>query len=162
MIEYISDYELERGTPYSAGLDLKCVAVSQSEDGGAVYNLHLGTHINFQTEHDRQSYYAILVPRSSFPYKYGLQMINGIGIIDSDYQGELIMRVAGFIRSYEDRRTDLEKAEQCLGQKVAQLVIQPMADTNTPIHKVTTFRGRTQRGVDGFGSTTCKVPTTGA
>lgn len=82
---------------------------------------------------------GFLAARSSI-CKYGIVLANGIGYIDSDYRGELLIRFkqVGPGRVYE------------IGDRVAQLTIVPIVSTD---YEEVTELGSTDRGAGGFGST---------
>lgn len=148
---YIADYELRRGTPYSAGLDLKCVMAHTCGDN--LINLHLGCKVMFETEEDRREHCFLLCPRSSFTKKYGLYMVNAPGIIDSDYQGELIMQVAMVPQHTHHDPNLYRKAQACVDEYVAQIIPVKTATVLTFPEKVESFEIVTERGEGGYGST---------
>ena len=83
---------------------------------------------------------GIILPRSGLGHKHGIVLGNLVGLIDSDYQGELM--VSCWNRSTETFR--IEPAD-----RIAQLVLIPVVQSTLEI--VTEF-AETQRGSDGFGS----------
>lgn len=84
---------------------------------------------------------AIIIPRSSLGVR-GLVLANGVGLIDSDYQGEL--KVALWNRT----SSHIELAQK---ERMAQLVILPVS--YYWLTEVTEFSNVTKRGEGGFGST---------
>ena len=84
---------------------------------------------------------AILAARSGLAVKSGINLANGIGVIDSDYRGE--MRVTLY------NTTDTEYTVRP-GDRIAQLMVVPVACP--PIEVVDTLP-ETERGEGGFGST---------
>ena len=84
---------------------------------------------------------GLIYARSSMGTKRGLAPANKVGVIDSDYRGEV--RVVLLNHS---------KQEQTIvpGERVAQLIITPVL---TPQYEETEELSDTQRGVGGFGST---------
>jgi dUTP pyrophosphatase len=83
---------------------------------------------------------ALILPRSGLGHKHGIVLGNLVGLIDSDYQGPLMVSCwnrgrEGFTINPLDR--------------IAQLVIVPIVQT--AFHVVETFE-TTSRGADGFGS----------
>lgn len=86
-------------------------------------------------------YVAILCARSGLAFKSGIALANGIGVIDSDYRGEI--GVALLNQSGADYTVRP-------GDRIAQLMILPVA-----IAKITEVAalGETERGAGGFGST---------
>ena len=88
-----------------------------------------------------EGYVGIMAVRSSMGAKNGINLANGIGVIDSDYRGEL--------RATLHNTTDTPYTVQC-GDRVAQLMIIPVAH---PTLKVVDTLPETARGTGGFGST---------
>lgn len=84
--------------------------------------------------------FALLCPRSSV-YKHQIQLVNGLGIIDQDYHGELIFKY---------RIVQPHISRYSVGERVGQLVVVPMpmleAEEVEELEK-------TDRNVGGFGST---------
>ena len=80
-------------------------------------------------------------PRSGLAREHGLTVLNAPGTIDSDYRGE----VQVLLVNLGDRAVTIER-----GQRIAQLVIAPVAKVATEV--VDELAG-TARGADGFGST---------
>jgi len=112
-----------RGTASSAGLDL----VAHRYEGDTVYT---GLRVQIPEGH-----FGMVVPRSSLGSK-GLYLKNTVGIIDSDYRGEIILKIAGYCPSP--------------GERIAQLIIVPFINVE-PV-EVTELTD-TVRGEGGFGST---------
>lgn len=79
--------------------------------------------------------------RSGLACKHGLAPANKVGVIDSDYRGELIIALHN--HSGEARTV-------CPGERIAQLVIMPVY---TPDFTVVNELSGTKRGAEGFGST---------
>lgn len=87
------------------------------------------------------SFAGLILPRSGLGHKHGIILGNGVGLIDSDYQGEL--KISCWNRS--EHKFTITK-----GLRLAQLVFVPVF---TPkLHKVKEFE-TTTRGTGGFGST---------
>ncbi len=87
------------------------------------------------------NYAAFIMPRSSMGHKHGIILGNTIGVIDSDYQGPLMMSL--FNRSKE--AFTIQPLD-----RVAQLVIMPVMQVQ---FKVVDEFVQTERGTGGFGST---------
>ena len=86
-------------------------------------------------------YAAVLCARSGLAYKNGIGLANGIGVIDSDYRGE----VKAALINNSDVPFTVEK-----GMRIAQLMIMPVAVcTLTQVDELE----QTVRGEGGFGST---------
>lgn len=88
-----------------------------------------------------EGHVGIMAVRSSMGVKNGINLANGIGVIDSDYRGE--MRVTLY------NTTDTEYTVHS-GDRIAQLMVIPVACP--PIEVVDTLP-ETERGEGGFGST---------
>ena len=86
----------------------------------------------------------MILPRSGLGHKHGIVLGNLVGLIDSDYQGELM--VSCWNRS--DKPFTME-----IGERIAQLVIVPVIQAEFDI--VDEFKA-TERGEGGFGSTGTK------
>ncbi len=84
---------------------------------------------------------ALLFARSSLGVKRGLSLPNGVGVIDSDYRGEIHVALVNLSG---------EPVQIYTGERIAQLVIMPVTQV-LPV-KVKEL-GQTQRGEGGFGST---------
>lgn len=100
-----------------------------------------------------QGYFGLLVQRSSM-IKYGVQLANSVGIIDSDYRGEILVPLV----TYKKRFFGLlpKKVQIDAGERVAQLVILPCnAVTVKKQHKIEEVSKleSTKRDTGGFGST---------
>ena len=91
-----------------------------------------------------EDYGAFLFARSGLAIKRGISLANGVGIIDSDYRGEIKV---GLINLGRD---DFEIQP---GERIAQLLIMPV---HTPELEVVCEIDETERGAGGFGSTGIK------
>ena len=94
-----------------------------------------------------EGHYLALYSRSGIAFKEGFQLVNGTGVIDADYRGELKIGFTTHTRNMEDMATFFQS-----GMKVAQGVILPyprvrVYDCGDDILPATT------RGEGGFGST---------
>ena len=83
---------------------------------------------------------GIILPRSGLGHKHGIVLGNLVGLIDSDYQGELMV-------SCWNRGTEPFRIEQA--DRIAQLVLIPVIQSTL---RVVDEFAETQRGTDGFGS----------
>lgn len=86
------------------------------------------------------SYAAIILPRSGLGHKHGIVLGNLVGLIDSDYQGQL------FVSCWNRGQTAFTINP---GERIAQLVVVPVAQVQFEV--VNEFVA-TQRGEGGFGS----------
>ena len=84
---------------------------------------------------------ALVYARSGLSIKHGLCMANGVGVVDSDYRGELKV---GVINQKRESYTIMP------GERIAQLVIMPVSCM--PVCEVSELSD-TDRGEGGFGST---------
>jgi len=126
-------------TPGSAGLDLRAalreplvLAPGQTELIPTGISIHLGD----------PNLAALILPRSGLGHKHGIVLGNLVGLIDSDYQGQLM--VSAWNRS--PQAFTLEPME-----RLAQLVIVPVVQAQFNV--VSEFAEASERGVGGYGST---------
>ena len=126
-------------TPGAAGLDLRALLdAAVVLEPGQTTLIKTGLAIHIGNPH----FAAIILPRSGLGHKHGIVLGNGTGLIDSDYQGELMVscwnrgNVAFTIIP---------------GERIAQLVIVPVLQAQFEL--VTEFHDASDRGAGGFGST---------
>ena len=125
-------------TPGSAGLDLRaCIDTPLVLEPNAWQLVPTGIAIWLKDSR----YAALILPRSGLGHKHGIVLGNLVGLIDSDYQGQLM--VSAWNRS--EVPFTLEPME-----RLAQLVIVPVVQAKFNV--VAEFPG-TQRGEGGYGST---------
>ena len=125
-------------TPGSAGLDLRaCTDAAIDLAPNAWQLVPTGIAIWIRDP----GYAALILPRSGLGHKHGIVLGNLVGLIDSDYQGQLM--VSCWNRSSTAFR--LEPME-----RLAQLVIVPVVQARFTV--VTDFPA-SQRGEGGYGST---------
>lgn len=125
-------------TPGSAGLDLRaCLDAPITLGANACQLVPTGISIYL---HD-PGYAALILPRSGLGHKHGIVLGNLVGLIDSDYQGQLM--VSAWNRS--DAPFTLEPME-----RIAQLVIVPIAQAQ---FNVVDGFAASERGEGGYGST---------
>ncbi|MEJ0098853.1 MAG: dUTP diphosphatase [Pseudomonadota bacterium] len=123
-------------TPGSAGLDLRAVLdTSQTLAPGATTLIPTGLAIHI----DDPGYAAVVLPRSGLGHKHGIVLGNLVGLIDSDYQGQLMV-------SCWNRGQAAFTIEP--GERIAQLVVVPVAQVRLTV--VEEF-SESQRGAGGFG-----------
>jgi dUTP pyrophosphatase len=125
-------------TPGSAGLDLRACIDAPIDLGPNAWHL-VPTGIAIWIKDP--GYAALILPRSGLGHKHGIVLGNLVGLIDSDYQGQLM--VSCWNRS--DTAFRLEPME-----RLAQLVIVPVLQARFNV--VDEFPA-TQRGEGGYGST---------
>ncbi|MBP6896361.1 MAG: dUTP diphosphatase [Pseudacidovorax sp.] len=135
MVQQLPTY----ATPGSAGLDLRaCLAEPLTLAPGACELIGTGLAIHLADP----GFAALILPRSGLGHKHGIVLGNLVGLIDSDYQGEL--KVSAWNRS----QTPFVVAPM---ERLAQLVIVPVVQAHFRV--VETFDADTQRGAGGYGST---------
>ncbi len=125
-------------TPGSAGLDLRA-CISEPIDIAPGQTLLIPTGIAIHVADP--GYCAIILPRSGLGHKHGIVLGNLVGLIDSDYQGQLM--VSTWNRGQQNFQI-------CAMDRLAQLVIVPIAQVEWEV--VEEFSTST-RGTGGFGST---------
>ena len=125
-------------TPGSAGLDLRaCLDEAAILQPGDTLLVPTGLAVHLSNP----DYAAMLLPRSGLGHKQGIVLGNLVGLIDSDYQGEL--KVSLWNRSQEDFVVEPLA-------RIAQLIIVPVVQAQFVI--VDDFVA-SDRGEGGFGST---------
>ena len=126
-------------TPGSAGLDLRaCVQAPLVLQPGACELIPAGLALHLADP----GYAALILPRSGLGHRHGIVLGNLVGLIDSDYQGELM--VSAWNRSAV--AYTIEPME-----RIAQLVIVPVMQAQFRV--VEDFGQATLRGEGGYGST---------
>jgi dUTP pyrophosphatase len=128
----------EHATDGSAGVDLRaCLDAPLSVAPGETHLIGTGIAIHI----GNPGYAAMLLPRSGLGHKHGIVLGNLVGLIDSDYQGEL--KVSCWNRG--DTTFTVEP-----GERICQMVIVPVVQVEYDI--VEDF-DETERGTGGFGHT---------
>ncbi|MGN0571866.1 MAG: dUTP diphosphatase [Candidatus Fimenecus sp.] len=131
----------KRATGGSAGLDLcACIDAPITLNGGETALIPTGLAIELPSA----EYGAFVFARSGLAIKHGIGLLNAVGVIDSDYRGEIKVGVINQI-------TEPYTIEP--GERIAQMVIMPVS--MMPVEEVETL-GETDRGAGGFGSTGTK------
>mgnify|MGYP004608314007 CR=1 FL=1 len=134
----IKDYLPTYATKGSAGLDLRaCIDQPLELKPGQVELIPTGMAIHIKDPH----YAAMILPRSGLGHRYGIILGNLVGLIDSDYQGQLMVSVWN--------RGNLPFTLHPF-DRMAQLVVVPIIQVGFNI--VDEFT-ETERGTGGFGST---------
>lgn len=125
-------------TTGSAGLDLQaCVNETMSIKPAETHLIPTGISIFI----DDPSLAAVILPRSGLGHKHGIVLGNLVGLIDSDYQGPLMVS----LWNRGDKEFKIEP-----GDRIAQLVFVPVVQASFEI--VDDFT-ETERGEGGFGHT---------
>ena len=126
-------------TPGSAGLDLRaCLDAPLTLAPNAWQLVPTGMAIHLADP----GYAALILPRSGLGHKHGIVLGNLVGLIDSDYQGQLM--VSAWNRS--STAFTIEPME-----RIAQMVIVPVVQARWRV--VEAFADATERGAGGYGST---------
>lgn len=134
MKEHLPSY----ATSGSAGLDLRaCIDEPLTLVPGATQLIPTGLVIHIADP----GYAALILPRSGLGHRHGIVLGNLVGLIDSDYQGQLMI-------STWNRGTEPFTLNPM--ERLAQLVIVPVLQVGFNI--VDEF-GESSRGTGGFGST---------
>jgi len=136
---FIEKYGLpHHATTGSAGMDLRaCIEESLTIKSQQTELIPTGIAIHIKDN----NLAAIILPRSGLGHKHGLVLGNLVGLIDSDYQGEL--KISCYNRSQEAFTIQP-------GDRIAQLVFVPVVQAQLEV--VDEFIA-SERGVGGFGST---------
>jgi len=126
------------GTPGSAGIDLRaCIEHNMVIEPGQCELIPSGIAIHIGDPH----FAAMILPRSGLGHKHGIVLGNLVGLIDSDYQGQI------FVSLWNRGHTPFTLVPL---ERMAQLVIVPVMQMEFNI--VDEFP-LSQRGTGGFGST---------
>jgi dUTP pyrophosphatase len=126
-------------TPGSAGLDLRaCIdaPLVLAPNAWQLVSTGLAMHLA------DPAYAAMILPRSGLGHKHGIVLGNLVGLIDSDYQGPLM------VSAWNRSPTPYTLAPM---ERLAQLVIVPVVQARFRV--VQDFGETTQRGAGGYGST---------
>ena len=125
-------------TPGSAGLDLRaCIDGPLTLEAGASALVPTGIAIHIGDP----GLAAMILPRSGLGHKHGIVLGNLVGLIDSDYQGPLMV-------SCWNRSATTFTVQPM--ERIAQLVIVPVVQAS---FRVVDEFGASERGIQGFGST---------
>ena len=125
-------------TPGAAGLDLRaCVEAPLTLAPGETRLIPTGLAIHLADP----GYAALILPRSGLGHKHGIVLGNLVGLIDSDYQGQLM------VSAWNRGQQPFELAPM---ERLAQLVIVPVVQAEFNV--VEDFES-SARGEGGFGST---------
>ncbi len=128
-------------TAGSAGLDLRaCIDDAITIEAGATVLIPTGLAIHVADP----GYCAMILPRSGMGHKNGIVLGNLVGLIDSDYQGQLM--VSTWNRG--QHAFTLNPME-----RLAQLIIVPVMQVGFNVVDEFDSQKESQRGAGGFGST---------
>lgn len=128
-----------KATAGSAGFDV-CAALSESMilSKGKVCKVPSGLAVSLPDP----SCVAVLVSRSGLSVNRGISLANGVGIIDSDFRGEIVVA----LRNFSDRDYVIEP-----GDRVAQILFFDLLEV--VFDTISDFNSDTPRGTGGLGST---------
>ena len=125
------------GSPEAAGADLyACLEEAVTIQPGEVYWVPTGIALEVP-----KGCAGLVYARSSMGVKRGLAPANKVGVVDSDYRGEIKV----VLLNHSKQPQTLEP-----GERVAQFVITPVL---TPAYEEAEDLSDTSRGIGGFGST---------
>jgi dUTP pyrophosphatase len=125
-------------TPGSAGLDLRaCLDAPMTLEPGQTHLIPTGIAIHLEDP----GLAAVLLPRSGLGHKHGIVLGNLVGLIDSDYQGQVM------VSCWNRGQTAFTIAP---GERIAQMVIVPVVQVQFEVVEEFTA---SERGAGGFGST---------
>ena len=125
-------------TSGSAGLDLRaCLDENITLNPGETVLIPTGMAIHI----DDPSLAAVLLPRSGLGHKHGIVLGNLVGLIDSDYKGQL------FVSCWNRGQTPFEIV---IGERIAQMIFVPIIQVS--FEHVEEFTS-SERGSGGFGHT---------
>lgn len=127
----------KRATDGSAGYDLHLLHKTTLTGFGRYSMAQTGVHVAIP-----EGYVGLVFPRSSAAIKRGITLKNSVGVIDSDYRGEIKLALQ---TRHPHAPVELER-----GERIAQLVIVP---AHTPELEVVDELPETARAEGGFGST---------
>lgn len=124
------------GSKCAAGMDLYSSDTYSIAPGETVL-VHTGISMEIPN-----GYFGAIYPRSGLATKRGLRLANCVGVVDSDYRGEIMVAL------YNDS-TETQSVE--LRDRIAQMVIQPYE--RPQVFDVVNELSDTERGSGGFGHT---------
>lgn len=128
-----------------AGMDLTATSKSYDEHGNICY----GTSLAFEIPH---GFVGLLFPRSSNTKK-DLILGNSVGVIDSGYRGEVVLKFkpSNAFSFYTERVIQIETSNEYeIGDRIGQIVIMPYPQVE---FNLVDELSSSDRGVGGFGST---------
>lgn len=128
----------ERATSGSAGYDISaCLPEPVIIKSGEIKKIPTGIAVSLESNNST----ILIFARSGLAMKHGVCLVNSVGVIDSDYRGEI------FIPLINHSKEDYIVSP---GQRIAQMVIMPI---NLPNIIAVDMLSETARGNSGFGST---------
>lgn len=129
---------IQRATSGSAGMDLHaCIDESVTINPGEIKVIPTGLAIALESA----NYVAYIYARSGLAIKHGITLANCVGVIDSDYRGEVCVGLTNISKEPYSVTPD---------ERIAQLVIAPVSMCEAvEVEEL----DDTERGAGGFGST---------
>ncbi len=125
------------GSPFSAGADLyACLDDAVTVAPGETVVIPTGLSVEIPENHA-----GLVFARSGLATKKGLAPANKVGVIDSDYRGEVLVSI---LNHGPETRTVMP------GERIAQLVVTPVVTCDFAVSEMLS---ETSRGEGGFGST---------
>lgn len=129
---------IERATKGSAGMDLHaCIDEPITIESGEIKVIPTGLAIALENE----NFVAYIYARSGLAIKHGITLANCVGVVDSDYRGEVCVGLTNISKTAYTITPD---------ERIAQLVIAPVCICDVEEVEVL---DDTERGEGGFGST---------
>lgn len=129
----------KRATPESAGYDLSaCLAEPLEVKAGQTVKVPTGLSMAVE---GIEKCVLLIYARSSLATKFGLAPANCVGVVDTDYRGEVLVA----LHNHSDQDYTIND-----GERIAQLVVTPIY---TPDVEERDELSNTERGTGGFGST---------
>ena len=129
---------IERATKGSAGMDLHaCIDEPITIESGEIKVIPTGLAIALENE----NFVAYIYARSGLAIKHGITLANCVGVVDSDYRGEVCVGLTNILKTAYTITPD---------ERIAQLVIAPVCICD--VEEVDVLDD-TERGEGGFGST---------
>lgn len=130
----------KRATSESAGLDLSALLDQDATIApGEITKIPTGIAIGLEV-----GTVGLIYPRSGLASKHGITLANCVGVIDSDYRGEILVPVINLSNTSFTIHN---------GDRIAQLVVSPIL---LPEIEEVAALDETARGSGGFGSTGCE------
>ena len=133
------DHAPSQATPGSAGLDLRAALDAPTLTIAPGERAAIPTGIAIEI--GRPGIAGFVFSRSGLGAKHGLTVAQGVGVIDPDYRGEIVVWLLN---------TSREPRTVAAGERIAQLVLMPVF---SPVVSVVEELGDTARGAGGFGHT---------
>jgi len=133
------------GTPGSAAFDIEAKEDFKWEIYGdfCIATVKTGLYTSFE-----DNYVLKIYPRSGLGFKYQVELVNSTGIIDSDYRGEIVIKLRA-------RRQYIDELPTKQYSKIAQAILEeiPRVYFKTLSEEEFENEKNTDRGEGGFGST---------